>query len=70
MIFRTLSERTTGTSVSYSFPDNAGLEQLTFFFANVFQGKCESGILSLHNSNFSECTLSDDSQEAEMVEVD
>ena len=70
MIFRTLSERTTGRGVSGSVA-NGGLElSRTFLLANIFQGECEAGILSLDNSNFAEGTLAYHTKKSEMIKVD
>jgi hypothetical protein len=42
----------------------------TFVFSYVLESKCEARILSLDNAHFAERALSDNAQQAEVVEVD
>ena len=72
MMFRTLSDRTTVLDVSLDrrSPLSPRWHLLTFIFANVLQGKGQTGILSLDDANLSKCTFSHHAQESEMVEVD
>jgi hypothetical protein len=71
IIFRTLSERTTVTSVSYSSLNTVALKlRHTFLFADIFQGKRKACVLPFNDPHFSKCALSNDTQEPEMIEVD
>jgi hypothetical protein len=42
---------------------------LTFILAYVLEGKREPGVFSLDDADFAKGTLSDDAQQAEVIEV-
>lgn len=44
--------------------------EVTFIFANVLEGKGKTGILALDNADFAKGAATDDSQKAEVVEID
>jgi hypothetical protein len=72
MMLRTLSDRTTVTRRQYRPPGQvacAGAGGLTFVFAYVLERKGEAGVFALDDAHLAEGALSDDAQQAEVVEV-
>jgi len=68
MMFRTLSDRTTVQEMSANAAEIRSGEA-TFIFANILQREGQSSVFPLDNSNLPKCSLSDDSQQSEMIEV-
>jgi hypothetical protein len=72
MMLRTLSDRTTVTRRQYMAPGrlgDPGARGLTFVFAYILERKGEAGVFALDDAHLAEGALSDDAQQAEVVEV-
>lgn len=71
-MFRTFSCRTTARRVSLAVILVYGISYRwhTFIFSNVFQRKCQTGVLSLDDAHFAKCALANDPEEFEMIELD
>lgn len=70
MMFRTLSDRTTGHLVSLRVQGPSDCTTtLTLIFANVFQRESQAGILALYDPHLSERTLPYYPKESEMIQI-
>ena len=67
MMFRTLSDRTTGKAVSMTAW--TGNPARTFIFADVLESKGIAGILAFDDADFAKGALANHTKESEMVQV-
>lgn len=62
MIFRTLSDRTTGARMSRFSPILLAVQLLTLIFAYILQRKRQASVFALDNADLPESALANDSQ--------
>ena len=72
MMFRTLSDRTTGYGISpQSMPCIPAYRVVgTFIFADVFQRECQARVFPLNDPHLAKCAFAYHSKQAEVVEID
>ncbi len=61
MMFRTLSDRTTISYMSWSLRYFLAVSLLTFIFAYVLERKCEASVLSLDDADLPKGSLANNS---------
>ena len=72
MMLRTLSERTTVRRRQGRETREGGRAEggATFVLADVLEGKREAGVFALDDADLAKRALADDTEQAEVVEVD